>query len=533
MKTATAAAREDYWDTFSLEETDVEFLYNHLLEVETPLTSEELLKQLIAERLRIEREHLTHALRAENEATYLPKKRYQIGQRLIFPNFGGKSGEVLAIRPGKNPDLPNFEVIRVQFEDGSTCELAANVTDHLLNNPIETSANSPTLNTEWVWQEYKDDLLDILEDGLAQNEGFVRIAGRWFPRALLININPGYLHMAEAVLEMEGGGPVSTQGLIEQVNLTTEDNPKLLDFSFDYALQNDKRFDEVGPAGEVLWHLHRLEPEAVRETPMYLRYQAIEHNRSLLKPNMLKLEQELDDELSPLNTHAQSTAEIAIRLIYPHLRAGTLPLSNRVSSIFPTAYEAPRVRFMLIDGDSGKEFPGWVVRADRYVYGLGEWYQEQGVIPGSIIRIRKGKRAGQVIVQTGARRASRDWLRTLMIGSDGGFVFANLRQTVRAEYDERMTIFVPDLAALDDLWKRIQRNQTPLERTVVTMLRELTKDSPQGHVHLSELYASVNLVRRCPPAPLMTLLLSRPWFTHVGDLHFRLNNTENNTAQAE
>lgn len=530
MKTATVALREDYWDNFSLEETDVEFLYNHLLEVETPLTSEELLKQLITERLRIEREHLIHAQRAQSEATYLPKNHYQVGQRLTFPNFDGKNGEVIAVRPGKNPDMPNFEVIRVQLEDGSTRELAAGVADHPLNNPTPIRMDLPVLNAEWVWQEYKHDLLDILEDGLAENEGFVRIAGRWFPRVLLININPGYMHMAEAVLEMEGGGPVSTQGLIEQVNLITEDNPKLLDFSFDYALQNDARFDEVGPAGEVLWYLRRMEPEAVRETPMYLRYQAIDHNRSLLKPNMLKVEQELDDELSPVNTRSASADEVAIRLIYPHLRAGTLPLSNRVLSIFPTAYEAPRVRFMLLDGDSGKEFPGWVVRADRYVYGLGEWYKEQGLIPGSIIRIRKGKRAGQVIVQTGTRRASRDWLRTLMIGSDGGFVFANLRQTVRAEYDERMAIVVPDPEALEEVWKRIQRNQTPLERTVVTMLRELTKDSPQGHVHINELYASVNLVRRCPPAPLMALLLSRPWFTHIGDLHFRLSDTENNAT---
>lgn len=532
MKTAIAALREDYWDTFALEETDVEFLYNHLVEVETPLTSEELLRQLIAERLRLERKRIENALRAENEVIYMPKKRYQVGQQLIFPNFDGKSGEVLAIRPSKNPDLPSFEVIRVQFEDGSTRELASNVADHPLNNPIKPSINSPLLDAEWVWQEYKDDLLDILESGLAQNEGFVRIAGRWFPRALLININPAYLHMAEAVLEMEGGGPVSTQGLIEQVNLATEDNPKLLEFSFDYALQNDKRFDEVGPAGEVLWHLHRLEPEAVRETPIYLRYQEIEHNRNLLKPNMLKLEEELDDEHSPLNTSVQRNEEVAIRLIYPHLRAGTLPLSSRVRSIFPTAYEAPRVRFMLINGDNGKEFPGWVVRADRYVYGLSEWYQEQGLIPGSIIRIRKGKRPGQVIVQAGTRRASRDWLRTLMIGSDGGFVFANLRQTVRAEYDERMAVVVPDPEALDEIWKRIQRNHTPLERTVITMLRELTKNSPQGYVHLSELYACTNLVRRCPPAPLMALLLSNPSFTHVGDLHFRLSNTENDTPQA-
>jgi len=54
-------------------------------------------------------------------------------------------------------------------------------------------------------------------------------------------------------------------------------------------------------------------------------------------------------------------------------------------------------------------------------------------------------------------------------------------------------------------------------------MRELTKLNPQGHVHAQELYAAVNLLRRVPFAPLMSLLASRPnEFLHVGDLHYRL-----------
>ena len=54
------------------------------------------------------------------------------------------------------------------------------------------------------------------------------------------------------------------------------------------------------------------------------------------------------------------------------------------------------------------------------------------------------------------------------------------------------------------------------------MMRELTKLTPQGHVHAQELYAAINLVRRVPPAPLLALLVTRPFVQHVGDLHFRL-----------
>jgi len=52
--------------------------------------------------------------------------------------------------------------------------------------------------------------------------------------------------------------------------------------------------------------------------------------------------------------------------------------------------------------------------------------------------------------------------------------------------------------------------------------RELTKLNPQNHVHVTELYAAVNLLRRVPPGPIMALLASRPWFVHVGN-HFPVN----------
>ena len=55
MSLAILSLREDYWDTFELEDEDREFLYNYLLEVETPLTSPELLTVLVTERIRQEK----------------------------------------------------------------------------------------------------------------------------------------------------------------------------------------------------------------------------------------------------------------------------------------------------------------------------------------------------------------------------------------------------------------------------------------------------------------------------------------------
>jgi hypothetical protein len=155
------------------------------------------------------------------------------------------------------------------------------------------------------------------------------------------------------------------------VDLPTNVNPKLAEFSLNHALQDDPRFDEVGPAGEVLWSLRRLEPDGVREVPSFLRYTEIPYDRSLLTEPMLKLEAQLDDELSePEPSEHKDVREVTISLIYPHLRAGTLPLSERTRSLFPTAYESPRVRFTLIDARSAIRMPAWVVREHGYVFGL-------------------------------------------------------------------------------------------------------------------------------------------------------------------
>lgn len=64
-----------------------------------------------------------------------------------------------------------------------------------------------------------------------------------------------------------------------------------------------------------------------------------------------------------------------------------------------------------------------------------------------------------------------------------------------------------------------------IEDLVLSVMRELTKSNPQGHVHAQELYAAVKSVRRVPPAPLFALLETSPIFS-VGDLHFRLDTDE-------
>lgn len=525
MVVAPISLQEDYWSSFELRDSDIEFLYNHLLEIENPQTSQELIAALVVERIRQEKIEIEKQ-RSSGGALYFPKDGHKVKQRLVFPALGWRTGTVVAIRPGKNPDLGEFSVISVSLSGGETKEFASGLAEHLLNDPPKIVEDELSFDPRNVLKLHGETLQKRLETGLENNPDFVRIAGRWFPRALLVDINAGHLNLAEAVLDMAGGGPLFTADLMKEVELPSNVHPKLVAFSLDLALQEDTRFDEVGPAGVVMWYLRRLEPEAVLQTPQLLRYNEMEYDRSLLNPSMLALERELDDELSPTESKLTNLNEVQIRLIFPHWRSGTLPLCNRMRHLFPTAYEAPRIRFILVDGDSGEKFPAWVARRQRYVFGLGNWYTSKNLMPGSLIRVRRGDQPGEVVVQTETRRPSREWVRTVLVGSDGGIVYAMLKQIVAAGMDDRMTIAVPDPEALDAVWLRTQKERVPFEKTVVSTVRELAKLNPQNHVHASELYAAVNIVRRCPPGPILALLASRPWFSHVGDLHYRFEDSE-------
>ena len=525
MVMPSLSLQEDYWETLSLQTEDIEFIYNHLLEAETPLTTRELTEAIVGERIRQEKQTLERQ-RSSGSDIYMPKEVYQLNKSLVFPALSWRRGLVTGVRQGQNPDLGSFNVIQVSFENGDAKEFASGIEDHILNSPIEITDDRKNLDPKNVLALYGDDLSDYLEENLEKNPDFVRIAGRWFPRALLVDINPGHLNLAEAVLDMAGGGPLPTSALLEQLGLSTSTNSNLVEFSLDLALQSDPRFDEVGPAGKILWYLHRLEPEGVLRIPPQLRYQEIEYDRSLLTREMLALERELDDELSPIEEKYPPVDDVQVSLTYPHWRAGTLPLSGRIGHLFPTSYEAPRIRFLLVDGDTGKQFPGWVVRQHRYVLGLRELYESHNLMPGSIIRVRRGTNLGEVVIQSGSHRTAREWVRTVLVGSDGGIVYAMLKQKVTGTYDERMMIAIPDVEALDQAWGQFQKSRTPFERIVVNTMRELAKLNPQNHVHVSELYATVNVVRRLPPGPLLALLASRAWFVHVGDLHYRFDDSE-------
>lgn len=523
MVTMSQALPDRYWQEISINKQDLELIHNHLFENETPLSVGEIVRVFVEGRIQAERTALAKKRKSAGRI-FIPKERFKRGEKVTFPHLDWAAGEVLAIRPGNNPQHGDFDVIEVLLDSGDRHMFAARLEQHSLNDAGAQTAEGESDDVDTILANHGQGIESALISAFQTDQGLVRIAGRWFPKALLVDVNQGHLNLAEAVLDLAGGEPLPTQRLLADVELPDGINLKLAEFSLNLALQEDDRFDEVGPAGEVLWCLKRLEPQAVREVPLTLKYDRLPYDRTHLTAEMVALEAQLDDEYSESSRDpAYEVEEATISLIYPHWRAGTLPITPRLQTMFPTAYESPRVRFTLVDGDGGERYPAWVVRQHRYVSGLREWYEARELMPGSLIRIRRGAAPGEVVIVAQTHRTTKDWVRTAIVGADGGIVFALLKQTITAEINDRMAFAIPTLDALDRLWEQPHKKGPKIEALVPNVMRELTKLNPQGHVHAQELYSAINIVRRVPPGPLLALLASAPeTYIHVGDLHYRL-----------
>ncbi len=104
------------------------------------------------------------------------------------------------------------------------------------------------------------------------------MAGKWFSRGLMLDVNEGYLNLAEAVLDLAEGGPLTTEEILSQVGGLGNSPLDLQIFSMNDALNHDPRFDEVGPLNTVLWYLKREEPKEVQNPPDVLVYRPIDYD---------------------------------------------------------------------------------------------------------------------------------------------------------------------------------------------------------------------------------------------------------------
>lgn len=520
-KTQTAG----FWQNeFQVSKEDLEHLYSLILERAQPMSTDDLVVEVIRHRCRLEEEQMQADL--ARGTLYQPRDAYSVGQQLVFPVFDYRVGTVVSIRPGRNPEHGEFDVIAVQFEgEEKPREFAANLkTPHKLNrvddgNGVWESANLTP--PEELAQLHGGRVKELLLEALTQPESeFVRYNDEWFLRGLLAEVHIGHLNIAEAAIEVKQQ-PLSVEELLADLDLPEDVPDAIKAFSLNVALAADERFDLVHTREGSRWFLKRLEPRVALEVPACLRYTPVRYNRAFLSVELLQVEWELDDEWTEGGISTDSASLVpstTVVLTYPHWKAGTLPLSSRTRTFFPAARQG-RGMVTFIDGRWGQRFPGWVTYDGRYVAGLEEWYRQHNLPPGAYITLTRTTDPNEVTVDFKPRRMRREWTRTAVVEGDV-VTFQMVKQPVSCEYDEHVLIAEGDPEQLEAVRQALADRD--VNELVAMLFPELAKLSPQGTVHAKTLYSAVNLIRRMAPGPIFAALKSDRAYVEMGSGYFAL-----------
>ncbi len=508
----------DYWSALSITADDTEFLYSFILEAGKPQRIADLTLALI--RHRVEQESAALRRQWSDNNVYQPKKRYAIGDRLIFPALNLASGQVVDVRPGNNPDLGDFEVIAVQFDDGRRREFAANyLHPHRLNDADVTALfDAERLKSpEALYEEYGAQMSAVLTATLENNDEFIRIGEEWFLRAMMAEVNIGHLNLAEAVLDVANGGPLTTDVILRDLGLPPDVGANVQEASLNNALAMDPRFDEVSLNDTPAWFLRRLEPVEVREMPEPLRAAHLP-GQTTLSPELMALAHELDDELEFDEATPVAPAQSAtLILTFPHRRAGTLGWSRAAASVLPKSPK-PRIPMRFKDRVTHKEMTVWLVRDGRYIWGLGDWFKAYDLPTGAYIELSRSDAPNVVWIDYRRRRPKREWVRVASLRG-GRLHLETAQRAVACEVDELMSVFVDDPQMLDALRGERQRDVMQAMREAFP---EIAKLSPQGNVHARTLYSVVNVITRSAPTDVFAALMAAGTYVPVGDNYWHL-----------
>lgn len=514
---------------FSIDAEEIDNITNLLLEKETPLSSTQLAIEIIKRR----EAELRHQLEQQYKDTklYQPCGQYAIGDRLTFSDMDYSTATVVDLRAGRSNNDNTFKVATVEFDGHYAPGMNLRrdfATEHVGAHPLNDldAGDHPRIahcdySVEDILKDPNVTIIKQINVALEQNPDLVQLAGTWFVRDLMLEVDIGHLHLAEAVLDMNGGGPMPPGEILQQLGGLGDSPVSLQIFSLNFAMNQDDRFDEVGPAGQVLWHLRHLLPRMVRQVPKILQYLPESYDRSVLRNEMRQLEYDLDDEHSPI-TSSSTDDEISLTLIYPHRRVGTLPINSETRHIFPDA-RTPRIAITIVDALDKEEYPCWVVHEFRYVFGLSALYQKHHLPVGAYVYLNRTEDPSRFEIEFDNYRPRTEWIPLVESTDNDQIQFRNAKRAIGADFDEMIIVGVNNLPEVDKLGKDMQNRKVSLAKLLRNLISELSKHNPQKTVHGKVLYSNLNILRRCPPGPVFATLLSHPDFEYVGGNYWKLS----------
>ncbi len=467
-------------------------------------------------RHRIEQENAALRRQMTSDKFYQPKKTYEVGEEIIFPALKFAVGRVAGLRKGSNTDLGEFDVIAVDMSGGFKREFAARFERyHILNeqDPTTLMDEGRIATPEELYEQHGGHVAQVVNDTLEQNSEFIRVGEEWFLRAMMAEVNVGHLNLAEAVLDMSNGGPLTTDVILRDLGLPPDVAGNVQEASLNSALAGDERFDEVSQGDTPAWFLRRLEPSEVREVPSQLKPARFQGNATL-GDDLELLARDLDDELEFSDDIIEPADSASFVLIFPHKRAGTLGWTRKVASVLPE-FSKPRMPIRIKDRATGKDATVWLVRDGRYLWGLADLFKSPDIQPGSQVELTRGE--GIWWVDFRRHKPRREWVRVASV-RDGRLHLETAQRAVTGDVDELQSVFVDDPRTFDVLRDRPR----DVAQAVREAFPEIAKLSPQGNVHARSLYSVVNVIVRAAPRDVFSALVASGAYVPVGDNYWHL-----------
>lgn len=507
-----------FWQgEYKVSESDLDLLTGVILEGGLPRSLDDLVSALMLRLIRREKERA--ALQVSDGEVYRPADHFDVGQNLYFTDRDFAQARVISVRPGMNPRFPEFQVLRVAFEDGTEVEFASDLqVPHPLNRPTEelVGGSDSDLSETEILEAYRADVGSLLSQALESDEGWVQFDGVWFLRELLPEFHTGHLNLAEAAI-YEAGHPLPVSEILSRLELGLPGSRQAQLFSLNHALSEDTRFDNVGTREQQLWYLRALMPQEVFERPRVHQSPVAPTGEEYLGLTMLDIVESLGDELDSVpGAHSSNGSSFGFQVSFPHLYAGTMPASAALLDLF-TYEQGQHLGVTLVDARNGRTFPGWVLPAERYVAGLGPWYKAVGMVVGGLVSVTAGDTPASLKLSiTVPRSSSGGWVRSATV-SDGALVLQMQPGRIAVRHDPNTLIEVPDRDAVARLMWQSQQTSRSLYGLVKAVFAELAKLSPQGVAHCQAIYSAINMYRRSGAVPVFSILTANACFDPVGN----------------
>ena len=526
---------EEYWRSFALSDEELDYLHQLILDAGIPQTTAFLAYSLVERRCEQEEAYAEEAVEL---LPYDPRQAYKVGQEIVVKVQ--RRREIVYLRgtvTGKRDIWMNSfgqcQAIRVRIGERRKAKSKEYVASAKRGfDDWKPIPEEQVVGEDWglgqtdeyvapgeVFEQFQGYVVHQLTRQLDVDVRFIHFGHEWFVPELLTLLPEDELAAAVRRIE-QTGDPLPLHSLARVPEMPRQNEEFVQQFSWNYSLSRDPRFDNVGTADVPLWFLRALEPPEAVEKPPRLAIPAVPYTREYqyVHRELRDIARDIDDEgsegeASPVTTERIPSVEFVLG--FAHRVTGTVPLTSRIRRVFPQA-DGPRTRITFIDGRSGERLPGWAMHEDRYAWGLTEWYDENLIWAGAYIRLETTENPLDIVVDyIRLAQPKEEGVRVPHV-IDGRLTFEWQTRTVHYKYDPLMLIAETRFEDMEALWLEAEKVGKPIFEVMCDVFPELARLHPQGHVHARTLYSAVNLVRRCAPATVFCQLSQRVCFDPVG-----------------